>query len=53
MLGVYGSQVSFRQKRVLLVWNRLIFPNGTTLDIAGSAGVDQAGYRVPVPVFLK
>jgi type IV secretion system protein VirB10 len=27
-----------------LVWNRLIFPNGTTLDIAGSAGTDQAGY---------
>jgi type IV secretion system protein VirB10 len=28
----------------LLVWNRLVFPNGTTLDIAGSPGVDQAGY---------
>ncbi|MDR3254198.1 MAG: TrbI/VirB10 family protein, partial [Synergistaceae bacterium] len=36
--------VTFGQRRVLLVWNRLIFPNGTTLDIAGSPGVDQAGY---------
>jgi type IV secretion system protein VirB10 len=44
ILGVYDSQVSFGQKRVLLVWNRLIFPNGTTLDIARSAGTDQAGY---------
>jgi type IV secretion system protein VirB10 len=44
ILGVYDSQVRFGQKRVLLVWNRLIFPNGTTLDIAGSAGTDQAGY---------
>jgi type IV secretion system protein VirB10 len=44
ILGVYDSEVSFGQRRVLLVWNRLVFPNGTTLDIAGSPGVDQAGY---------
>lgn len=44
ILGVYDSRVTFGQRRVLLVWNRLIFPNGTTLDIAGSPGVDQGGY---------
>jgi type IV secretory pathway VirB10-like protein len=44
ILGVYDSQVSFGQNRILLVWNRLVFPNGTTLDIAGSPGIDQAGY---------
>jgi type IV secretion system protein VirB10 len=44
ILGVYDSQVTFGQRRVLMVWNRLIFPNGTTLDIAGSPGVDMAGY---------
>jgi type IV secretory pathway VirB10-like protein len=44
ILGVYGSEVSFGQRSVLLVWNRLIFPNGAALDIAGSPGVDQAGY---------
>jgi type IV secretion system protein VirB10 len=44
ILGVYDSEVNFGQKRILLVWNRLIFPNGTALDIAGSPGVDQAGY---------
>jgi type IV secretion system protein VirB10 len=44
ILGVYDSRVSFGQRRALLVWNRLIFPNGTTLDIAGSPGIDQAGY---------
>ncbi|MDR1510045.1 MAG: TrbI/VirB10 family protein [Synergistaceae bacterium] len=44
IIGVYDSQVSFGQRRVMLVWNRLIFPNGTTLNIAGSPGVDQAGY---------
>ena len=44
ILGVYDSEIAFGQRRVLLVWNRLVFPNGTTLDIAGSPGVDQAGY---------
>jgi type IV secretory pathway VirB10-like protein len=44
ILGVYDSRVTFGQRRVQLVWNRLIFPNGTTLDIAGSPGIDQAGY---------
>lgn len=43
-LGVYNSDVTFGQRRVQVVWNRLIFPNGTTLDITGSDGVDQAGY---------
>jgi type IV secretion system protein VirB10 len=44
ILGAYDSEVSYGQKRVLLVWNRLVFPDGTTLDIAGSPGSDQAGY---------
>jgi type IV secretion system protein VirB10 len=44
IIGVYDSRVSFGQRRVMLVWNRLVFPNGTTLDIAGSPGIDQAGY---------
>jgi type IV secretion system protein VirB10 len=44
ILGVYDSRVTFGQRRVQLVWNRLVFPNGTTLDIAGSPGIDRAGY---------
>ena len=42
--GVYDSQVTFGQRCVLVVWNRLVFPDGTTLDIAGGPGVDQVGY---------
>ena len=30
LIGVYDSQVAFGQSRVLLVWNRLIFPNGNS-----------------------
>ena len=44
ILGVYDSQITYGQKRVLVVWNRLILPNGTTLNIAGSPGLDQVGY---------
>lgn len=44
VIGVYDSEVTFGQQRVLLVWNRLVFPDGTTLNIAGSPGVDRAGY---------
>lgn len=44
VIGVYDSQVTYGQRRVLLVWNRLVMPNGMTLDIAGTPGVDQAGY---------
>jgi type IV secretion system protein VirB10 len=44
ILGVYDSRITFGQRRVLLVWNRLIFTNGTTLNISGSPGIDQAGY---------
>ena len=35
LIGQYDSQVAFGQSRVLLVWNRLIMPNGT-LDRAGA-----------------
>ncbi|WP_273770550.1 TrbI/VirB10 family protein, partial [Aeromonas hydrophila] len=28
LIGIYDSQVSFGQSRVLLVWTRLIMPNG-------------------------
>src|SRR5262249_60404910 len=31
LIGVYDSQVSFGQSRVLLVWTRLIFPNGRSI----------------------
>lgn len=44
VIGVYSSEVSFGQRRVQVLWNRLIFPNGMSLNIAGSGGVDTGGY---------
>jgi type IV secretion system protein VirB10 len=44
VIGVYDSNVSYGQKRVIVVWNRVIAPDGTSLNISGSQGLDRAGY---------
>lgn len=41
--GTYDSTVAYAQNRVLVIWNRLIFPNGKTLDLLGMPGVDLTG----------
>lgn len=43
LFGRYDAEVSFGQKRVLVVWTDIIFPNGSTLQIGGMAGVDSQG----------
>lgn len=42
--GVYDSQVAMGQTRILLVWNRLIFEDGSSINLQGMPGADQAGY---------
>ncbi|MEB2035320.1 TrbI/VirB10 family protein [Xanthomonas campestris pv. campestris] len=44
LIGAYDSRVTFGQNRVLLVWQRLRFPNGSSLDLEGMPGVDLSGY---------
>lgn len=44
IIGVYDSKITYGQKRVAIVWNRLIYPDGSSLNIAGSPGTDMAGY---------
>ncbi|MBZ9994096.1 IncP-type conjugal transfer protein TrbI [Mesorhizobium sp. BH1-1-4] len=44
LFGRYDSSVTFGQKRVLVVWTDIIFPNGATLQIGGMAGTDAQGY---------
>jgi type IV secretion system protein VirB10 len=43
LFGKYSSAVTFGQDRLLVVWNRLIFPNGTTMDLTGMQGYDKEG----------
>jgi len=44
LFGRYDSEVTFGQKRVLVIWTDVIFPDGATLQIGGMAGTDAAGY---------
>jgi type IV secretion system protein VirB10 len=43
LVGRYDSGVTFGQDRALLVWDRLIFPNGRSILIGGLAGSDATG----------
>jgi type IV secretion system protein TrbI len=44
LIGIYDSQVAFGQSRVLLVWTRLILPNGRSIALERQPGADVAGY---------
>jgi type IV secretion system protein VirB10 len=44
LIGQYDSSVAFGQSRVLLVWTRLIMPNGTSIVLERLPGADTAGY---------
>ncbi|MND74971.1 Type IV secretion system protein virB10 [compost metagenome] len=44
LIGQYDSQVAFGQSRVLLVWNRLIMPDGTSIVLERLQGTDPQGF---------
>jgi type IV secretion system protein VirB10 len=44
LIGEYDSQVSFGQNRVLLAWDRLILPDGRSLQLDRLPGADASGY---------
>lgn len=44
LIGIYDSQVAFGQSRVLLVWTRLLMPNGRSIVLERQPGADAGGY---------
>ena len=44
LIGRYDSQVAFGQRRVLLVWTRLILPDTSSVALDRLPGIDPAGY---------
>ena len=44
LIGAYDDSVTVGQRRVLLVWNRLIFPDGRSLVLERQPGADAAGF---------
>lgn len=44
LVGRYASDVAYGQSRVLVAWQRIVFPDGKALDIGAMPGADRAGY---------
>jgi type IV secretion system protein TrbI len=44
LIGKYDSVVAFGQKRALLVWTRIILPNGNSIVVDNLPATDAAGY---------
>ena len=44
VIGIYDSQIALGQSRVLLVWTRLIMPNGRSIILERQPAADTGGY---------
>lgn len=44
MIGTYDSVVAFGQQRALIVWQRIIMPDGSSIQIDNLPATDTAGY---------
>jgi type IV secretion system protein TrbI len=45
LIGTYDSQVAFGQDRLLLVWTRLILPNGGSIILERQTAADRQGFN--------
>jgi type IV secretion system protein TrbI len=43
LLGTYNSVISYGQARVQVVWTRVIFPDGSSINLDGMSGHDNEG----------
>lgn len=43
LVGLYDSHVGYGQDGVQVVWNRVIYPDGSSLDLDGMLGLDSHG----------
>ena len=44
LIGTYDNQISYGQNRALVIWSRLIFPDGSSIMLDNLKGADQSGY---------
>jgi len=44
LVGSYSSDVAYGQARVLVAWQRIVFPDGKAMDIGSMPGADGVGY---------
>jgi type IV secretion system protein VirB10 len=43
LVGAYDSRIGYGQDGVQVVWNRIIFPDASSIDLAGMSGTDSHG----------
>jgi type IV secretion system protein VirB10 len=43
LIGRYDNRVSYGQSRAIVIWSRLIFPDGSSVDLDGMVGHDASG----------
>lgn len=44
LIGTYNHDVSYGQNRLMAGWNRIIYPNGTSINLHGQPGTDLQGF---------
>jgi type IV secretory pathway VirB10-like protein len=44
LVGSYDSVVAYGQKRALLVWQRIVFPDGSSVQLDNAPATDAGGY---------
>jgi type IV secretory pathway VirB10-like protein len=44
LVGVYNTRIGYGQDGVQVIWNRVIYPDGSSLDLSGMIGQDAHGY---------
>jgi len=43
LVGQYDNRVSYGQSRAIVIWSRLIYPDGSSVDLDGMVGHDASG----------
>jgi type IV secretory pathway VirB10-like protein len=43
LIGKYDSQIAYGQERALIAWNRIVMPDGRSINIGAMEGADLSG----------
>ena len=43
LIGQYDARVAYGQDGVQVIWNRIIFPDASSIDVSGMVGLDSQG----------
>jgi len=43
LVGVYDSQIAYGQSRLQVIWSRIIYPDGSSINLDGMMGQDIQG----------